>query len=248
MAGRLAGKAGIGILVFAGQASCLRGPVSSNVRPQSPPIDALFSRLQGETMFARRTFLLLAACLAATSCVNAPPKAQLLDYSREVTSSAAGWAMFSLTGTGDFMSMIQLDFTFRSADGTLKGGFEYSRRKFTPESPPVPIPVPSGYQVTRDNPLGGFLALKLPAGQYYIDGFSGEAPTAGFRAHLRSAPDFRVRFTVEAGRATYIGNLNSDYSRNGVRVQLFDEARRDLPLLKQRYPEQAALLEATTAR
>jgi hypothetical protein len=82
---------------------------------------------------------------------------------------------------------------------------------------------------------GGTYSMDLPAGEYRIVGwFVLRAST-----HYRSAQPFEIPFSVEPGKATYLGNLHFD--KHWENVTLRDRASRDMPVLIKRVPKLASV-------
>jgi hypothetical protein len=80
---------------------------------------------------------------------------------------------------------------------------------------------------------GGTYAQKLPAGEYRIVGWF----VLRAQTDYRSARPVEIPFKVEAGKATYLGNLHFD--PHWEAVVLRDRAERDLPVLRRRHAEVA---------
>jgi|GEM_PF-2771176 len=76
---------------------------------------------------------------------------------------------------------------------------------------------------------GGGYSVQLPAGTYRIAGW--EVARGQMRSRAQVHGD--IEFTVEAGRASYLGNLHFD--PDWTHVQLRDRADRDLGALRETY-------------
>jgi hypothetical protein len=87
------------------------------------------------------------------------------------------------------------------------------------------IPHPEDWK----NPAGRLVVIELPAGQYEIFQWAGNA--------LESRRPFSVPFTVSTGKATYIGNVHVEVrrERGTFQVTVTDNSDRDLPLFHGRY-------------
>jgi hypothetical protein len=80
------------------------------------------------------------------------------------------------------------------------------------------------------NAKGSTFARELPAGKYQIASWQ---VRRGYRV---SEPEtsFQIAFSVEAGKATYLGNLHFDADWENVTLR--DMSSRDLPILQFRFP------------
>jgi len=85
---------------------------------------------------------------------------------------------------------------------------------------------------------GGLFAIQLPAGQYQLTGWRVSQGMASFTPSRREAIDFQI----EAGKATYLGNLHfietskAFLATTGIEVTLQDKRARDLPALEKQFP------------
>jgi hypothetical protein len=77
---------------------------------------------------------------------------------------------------------------------------------------------------------GGGFAIEVPEGTYRIVSWR----VARGYIVSRSANPINIEFTVERGKASYIGNLHFD--EDWEDVSLRDKSSRDLPLLREQYP------------
>ena len=77
---------------------------------------------------------------------------------------------------------------------------------------------------------GGGFAVEVPEGTYRIVGWH----VVRGSHHSNSTRPINIEFTVERGKATYIGNLHFDADWEDVKLR--DKAARDLPLLQSKYP------------
>lgn len=81
---------------------------------------------------------------------------------------------------------------------------------------------------------GGTFAQDLPAGEYRIVGWFVNRSSTFYR----SATPFEIPFSVQPGKATYLGNLHFD--SHWENVTLRDRAARDLPVLTKRVAKLAS--------
>jgi hypothetical protein len=75
---------------------------------------------------------------------------------------------------------------------------------------------------------GGTFAVAVPAGRYEVIGWQ---ITQGYKITRPTRP-VSIPFTVEKGKASYLGNLHFD---EDWKVALRDRSERDLPILMNRY-------------
>lgn len=83
------------------------------------------------------------------------------------------------------------------------------------------------------HPNGRLVVAELPPGQYELYQWRAEGMNVTYTSKLFSIP-----FTIEAGKATYIGNLfiNMDETTAKYTLSVTDTSARDLPLLIRHYP------------
>lgn len=125
-------------------------------------------------------------------------------------ASGKGLAVFSLTANdqpGNFT------ISYRSAGGETKGTVNL--------------------QTLRDpldwrDPRGRLVVIELPAGSYEFYDW------AGLRG--RSTEQFSIPFSIEPGKATYLGNVHFHVVSGLYGVRVGDRSSRDLPALFARYP------------
>jgi hypothetical protein len=92
--------------------------------------------------------------------------------------------------------------------------------------PPIGAPVP-------DTRLAGRLAvIELAPGNYEFTRWNGSSGAYG----LSSTKPLAIRFKVEAGKATYIGDVHLFWENPKYGVKVFDRSQRDLDLLRKKVP------------
>lgn len=85
---------------------------------------------------------------------------------------------------------------------------------------------------------GDLFAIELPVGDYEF--FTWHVGS-GY-AHVRASTPFNIRFTVSAGKITYVGNFHFQITSRlglmvtGAELNHYDFAERDVPLIKRQYP------------
>jgi hypothetical protein len=97
-----------------------------------------------------------------------------------------------------------------------------------------------------EEPIGRLAVLELPPGDYEFHGWRGTSPIWGKPGddYALTTGDFSVRFSVQPGRATYLGNLtvvapnwvNADHYKGEYRLEIGAPKERDLALLAKKYP------------
>jgi hypothetical protein len=125
-------------------------------------------------------------------------------------ASGKGLAVFSLTANdrpGNFT------IAYRSVGGDAKGDVSLH----TLRNP-----------LDWRDPRGRLVVIELPAGSYEFYNW------AGLRA--RSTDRFSIPFSIEPGKATYLGNVHFDVFSGVYGVRVSDRSSRDLPALFERYP------------
>ena len=162
-------------------------------------------------MLVTRRGLLAMLCASLAGCANVSS-----DY--KLDSADTGLLIGSLTtdiGIGHYtLELVSLD-TGKPVPGPRTGS------PMWPAIPPM-----------RDADLdkdGGLFAIALAPGRYAMRRWN---VRTGYTDRGASTP-CEVPFVIERGRATYLGNVH--WPRNW-RVTLSDQAERDLPLLRKRYP------------
>lgn len=161
-------------------------------------------------MTIARRGLLGMLCTALAACANVSS-----DY--KLNPSGEGLLIGSLTtdlGIGHYsLQLLSLD-TGKPVTGPRTGSSMY------PAIPPM-----RDADLNRD---GNLFAIELPPGRYAFRSWN---MRVGYTDRGSSVP-FELPFVIEAGKATYLGNVH--WPKNW-RVTLSDQAERDLPLLKKRY-------------
>ncbi|RZI56539.1 MAG: hypothetical protein EOP37_23765 [Rubrivivax sp.] len=158
----------------------------------------------------KRRLICLALALITTACANIPPS-----YKFD-PSASEGLIIGSITYDSTF-GLYALKLTPPPSVTEPKVDVGYSM--WPPLSP------------MYDDQLkakGGTFAVSVPAGVYRIRGWKIEQ---GYRVRESSAP-IDLEFTVEAGKAIYLGNLH--FSRK-QEASLRDRSERDLPVLQAKY-------------
>lgn len=107
--------------------------------------------------------------------------------------------------------------------------------------------VPLAFDYKDDGSYGSLFVMTLPAGNYEIYDFAMiQQVFGGSITHSPSRP-FSVPFSVIEGKMCYLGELKMDRleakkflglpGSDNVRFELSDQSKRDIALLKNKYPE-----------
>lgn len=95
--------------------------------------------------------------------------------------------------------------------------------------------------VEAGRPIGRVAALRLPAGDYELYDWKLVVPNQYGGNEFGPKRAFGYRFTIEAGRATYLGNVDlrmTEQDTYGITVE--NKAERDLALLEKKLPSMRA--------
>ena len=107
----------------------------------------------------------------------------------------------------------------------------------------------------KDNPVGRLVVLKLPAGEYELRGFDGDAPRfaqhSAVKYFLNSDP-VAAHFTIAPGQITYLGSvviampdaIVYGHPSGQFHIVTADARERDGRLLQQKYPRLGGSLPA----
>lgn len=189
-----------------------------------------------------RAAILALLALAMAGCANTPSSPELQRLAGNAPVNSIGWVMFSLTKSGLYMEASGYDpeLDLRGVTNDIDASVETKGAKLRSDTPNIPIPVPSNYIVTHDNPLGSLVLLELPAGDYQFYRFSASATMNrgpySVTNTLKSSPAFSYRFRVIAGKVAYIGNLDFAFYVGGTRFNVRDERDRDWKLFDAQFP------------
>lgn len=133
------------------------------------------------------------------------------------TKSQQGLLIGSFTITGLAESAPVLEFTNQT--GTISRAITANRGMF-------------GFKTDTHRAAASLFSTELPPGEYYFRNVSMTiAKTIGFYTHVNSdSDDLRLKFTIEPGKITYIGDLMAEYSSGfgGFSPKLRDFQVRDL--------------------
>jgi len=154
----------------------------------------------------RRSFA--AACLLGLAACAAPPP---------YAGTDAGWLLGSM-GFGVPNAYTDLEFYFRRKSDGGSGSLRIPPKSAASASK-IEIKGEGGRAVQ-------VFAVPLPPGDYEFFTYLGYAPGSGDTNHARPKVDFRIPFTIAAGRTTYVGEYIVD-SRPQMRStgRLVAEAR-----------------------
>lgn len=168
-----------------------------------------------------------------------------------------GLAVVSLTLSGEDLERVS-SFTYRVRQATGDAIEEVARRPYFDSAlqqarwlldvdahgPPIqklivkdgssnePLDVLDG-----GRPVGRVAVLRLPPGEYTLSDWRLLVPNRYGGDELRAKRTAAYRFAVEAGHATYLGNLNLHLTdQDTYRVTVEDNAKRDLALLAKKLP------------
>ena len=101
----------------------------------------------------------------------------------------------------------------------------------------IPIPPRSDFDEEEDT-TGKVFAISLPAGNYVASRWN----VSSGGVHFGSRTPFSINFKVEPGKMVYLGSFQFTETSHifgsvtGARLAYKDEVKRDLPMLKKKFP------------
>jgi hypothetical protein len=174
-------------------------------------------KLPKKTMVSFRASIIIAAAAVLSSCANVSSD---FAFKRDGTTGLVVGSVSYETGLGKYFLVVQNVETLAFTE-------------FGFGCPIFPCLEPADDEAYSRGELpkqrGGGYAIEVPEGRYRIVGWH---VRQGYMSS-RSKRPVDIPFTVERGKASYMGNLHFDPDWEAV--QLRDKASRDLPILQTRY-------------